>query len=248
MTELAPSRLRAPGGAADRVSIVLEAQAINQAHHPLVGIEPRSGEPDRLPEVTLEMAVGFLDVRHQKFLGQLVKPATPHDVIHAAMQAELVALPLHVMKHRHERESHRTRQGRLQKEPGPAGLLDEVDGIPIGELGPGAGKTLPQPFAQVGRAAHVDEEGVGDSEVTADGANFGDSVGDADPMIHVPAEHEELFAHRAARAPNSPYSSSKRAAVLSQSNSRRARARPAFPIRRRRSGSSSSDAMASASA
>ncbi len=77
---------------------------------------------------------------------------------------------------------------------GPAGFLDEMNRIAVGQLGLGARGALPDPLHQVGGAAHVHEERVGHTEVAADRPDPGKSVGGTDPMIDVPAEREQPLA------------------------------------------------------
>ena len=187
--------------AADRVAVVEEAEPVEQSHHPLVAVEARRGEADRPPEVPHEMPVRLVHVRRQVLVGQLVEPAAPDDVIHAAVQPQLVAFGLQLLELGHEAEPHRPGERRLQEEAGPAGLLDEVDRFPVGELGLRAADALAEPLAEVGGAAEVDEEGVGHAEIAAHRADPRQPVGDAYPMIDVPAKREQPIAHRRAPAP-----------------------------------------------
>ena len=195
---LGPGRL-----AADPVAVVGEAEPIEVRHDPLVRVEPGRGEAGRPSEVAHEMAVGFIDVGPEVFVRQLVEAPAPDDVIHAPVEPQLVAFLLQRLQGAYEGEPHRPGERRLQQEARPASLLDEVDRLPVGQLGLGALHALAQPLAQVGRAAHVDEEGVGDAEVSAHRTNPGQAIGDADPVVHIPAEGEHPLAHRRTSAPMS---------------------------------------------
>ena len=125
--------------AADRIAVVQEAESVEQSHHALVAVEARRGEPDRSPEVAHEMAIRLVDIRRQVLVRQLVKPAAPDDVIHPAVEPQLMAFGLQLLELGHEPEAYRAGQGGLQQEPRPAGLLDEVHRFPVGELGLRAG-------------------------------------------------------------------------------------------------------------
>ena len=148
-----------------------------------------------------EVVVRLVYVRGQILVGQLVKPATPDDVIHAAVQSQLMALGLELLDLGHEAEAHRAGQRGLEEETRPAGLLDEVYRFPVGELGLRAADALAEPLPEVGGPAEVHEEGVGHAEIAAHGADPGQSVGDADAMIDVPAKREQPIGHRRAPAP-----------------------------------------------
>src|SRR4029078_11663498 len=111
-------------------------------------------------------------------------------------EPQLVAFGLERLDLGHEVEAHRARERGLDLEPGPAGLLDQVDRVAVRQPGPGARDPLPQPFAEVGGPAQVDEEGVGYAEVTADGTDPGEPGRDAHPMIDIPAKREEPVGHR----------------------------------------------------
>jgi hypothetical protein len=169
--------------------------SIQERHDPLVGVEAGRREPSRFSEVAHEMAIRRLHVGFEYVVRQRVEAPAPDDVVHAAMETQLVTLGLHRMQQRNEGEPHRPGQRGFQDEPGPAGLLDEMDRLAVGQLGLGARGALPDPLQQVGGAAHVDEEGVGDTEVAADFPNSGEPVGSADSMINVPAEGEQPFGH-----------------------------------------------------
>jgi hypothetical protein len=104
------------------------------------------------------------------------------------MEAQLVAFGLKLLDRGNEVQPDRARERRLDQKPGPAGLLDEVDGVAVGQLGLGARDARPEPFAEVGRPADVDEEGVGHAEIAADGPDAGQTVGDADSVIDVPTK------------------------------------------------------------
>ena len=195
-----------------------------------------------------EVAMGLLHVGLEHLVGQLVKPATPDHVVHAAMQAELMAFGLKRLQLGNEGEAYRAGQRRLQEEAGPSGLLDEMHRFAVGELRLGAGDALPQPFPQVGGPAHVDEEGVGHAEIAADGADARESVGDADPVIHIPPEHEEPVAHLPPARPGRGRSArTARRCGPSRRGGGRAPARPG-PSAAARFGSSSSEPIASARA
>ena len=53
---------RGEGSPPMRVSVVDEAEPIEQRHHPLVGVEAGRGEAGRLAEVAHEVAVGLFHV------------------------------------------------------------------------------------------------------------------------------------------------------------------------------------------
>ena len=57
-------------------------------------MEPRGGETGGLSEVPDEMTIGLLHVRLEHLVRQIVKPAAPHDMVHATVQAQLVAFRL----------------------------------------------------------------------------------------------------------------------------------------------------------
>ena len=149
------------------------------------------------------MGIGLGDVGLQSFFVELVKPATPDHVVHPAMETQLVPFPLHRLERGDEIESDRSGERGLQNEARPSRLLDEMHRFAIGQLGTGAYQALPQPFAQVGRPAHVDEEGVGDAEILAHCSDLRQAVGDAYAMIHVPAKDEAAVLHRVDLAPMS---------------------------------------------
>ncbi len=143
-----------------------------------------------------EVPIRLLDVGPQIVLGQRLESAAPDHVVHAAVQAELVSLGLERLQLGNESEPHRPREGRLHQEAGPAGLLNEVDRLAVGELGLGAREPGPQPFPEVGGTAEIDEEGIGDAEVAARRADAREPVGDADPVIDVPAKRKQPIGHR----------------------------------------------------
>jgi hypothetical protein len=151
--------------------------------------------------VPQEVVVRLVHVRGQVLVGQLVKPAAPDDVIHAAVQSQLMAFGLELLNLGHEAETHRAGQGSLEDETRPAGLLDEVHRFAVGELGLRAADALAEPLPKVGGPAEVDEEGVGHAEIAAHGADPWQPIGDADPVIDVPAKREQPIAHRLAPAP-----------------------------------------------
>ena len=150
-----------------------------------------------------EVGVGLLDVRAQVLVWELVEPAAPDDVVHPAVESQLMSLGLERVDRGHEAQADRPGEGGLDQEARPAGLLDQVDGVAVGELGAGAGDALPQPLAEVGGPAEIDEKGVGHAEITADGADARKTVGDADAMIDIPAKGEQPVAHRRALATTS---------------------------------------------
>src|SRR6185436_18563615 len=133
--------------------------------------------------MTDEMPVRLPYVGPEHVVGQLVEPAAPDHVIHSAMESELVSFSLHRLQQRHEGKSHGTGKGGLEDEAGPAGFLDQVNRIAVGQLGLGPCGALPDPFDQVGGAAHVHEERVGHSEIAAGGLNSGKSVGSTYPVV-----------------------------------------------------------------
>src|SRR5687767_3883927 len=129
------------------------------------------------------MPIRFLNVGLERGLRQLVKAAAPYHVIHTTVETQLMTLGLKRLQQRHEGEPNRPRKGGLDDETGPTGLLDEMDGFPVRQLGLGAGHAAAEPLYQVGGTAHVHEERVRHSEVPAYIADLGKAIGDADTMI-----------------------------------------------------------------
>src|SRR6476660_822299 len=93
---------RPPGSPTNGVTVIDEAQVVQQRHDSVVRIKARGGEPGRLAEVTDEVSVGFLHVRAEGFLRQLMEPPTPDHVVHAAMESQLMALSLHRVQQRNK--------------------------------------------------------------------------------------------------------------------------------------------------
>ncbi len=83
----------------------------------------------------MKWRVGFVDVGLQRLFVQLMKPPAPDDVVHAAVQAELVALRLHGLQLGDKVEADRPGERGFQNESRPAGFLDEVYRIAVGQLG-----------------------------------------------------------------------------------------------------------------
>ena len=116
------------------------------------------------------------------------------------MQAEFMALGLERLDLGDEPEPDRARERRLHQEAGPAGLLDQMDRVTVGQFRLRPADALPQPLPQIGGAAQVDEKRIGNAEIPADGLDPGKPVRDAHPMIHVPAKREQPVGHRPALA------------------------------------------------
>jgi hypothetical protein len=79
---------------ANGVAVIEEAQPVQQRHDPFVRVEARRGEPGWFAEVAHKVAVGLFDIGLQGTIGQLMKAAAPHHVVHAAMETQLVPLGL----------------------------------------------------------------------------------------------------------------------------------------------------------
>jgi hypothetical protein len=191
------------GVTTDGIAIVEKVQLVEKSHDSFVGVEPRRGETSGLAEVADEMTVRLFHVRPQGSVGQLMKTAAPDHVVHASVKAELVALSLKRLKQRNERQTDGPGQRGFDQKSGPAGLLDEMYRLAVGEFGFGPGHSAADPLDEVRGPAHVHKEGVGHTEIAAYSADPGEPVGSADAMIYVPAEGEQPFRHRTVLAATS---------------------------------------------